>query len=853
MLFCPTLQGLRPGSLVLAVFLIIAVSGCKPRSAENSAAPGQPKPRRGESFGYFQTHFQDESQFIVENLAADLAEMIHFAQRRQLPSAKDFSVAAKEKPGSQFGAPVYQVRIVLDSKTTPVETEVAIDAPIWSGSPYEPLVASLADAVGLERPVGAKGENDTALLRALTRPTAEVIEEENMSLSAALEDSFLDPVLHEKAALLLAAFTLREHTGDFLDIRWPLGRIGAHLAFSRFLAGDQPMGINGQLANAALETLMNNQSRALQMLKGINSSDPAVASWVRALQARNTGDYRALGEGKNSTPFERIEWFRALAHSVDPDTAWPKLSETEKQGVSDFCRIANEENYSVEVGHELLQLSIRLEMAEISKVHSLSRRAELTQANAVKALNVLPARCFATDDPKRARVRVIGWGTWAAFLQRQLCHAVQANFNFMQNKWGVPDDAKEFSKKCEDMFGGLRLYPFVRRFNCTTREEYHKSVDDGFRITVATPHLSPPQCWNFLCYVAVGEHYRPNPNPHVNEWHKHNPPPGTAYNLEPRLNHPSLVERKDSAQRLDTLLREIAPYDTILKTYLVNTRYKRNPSYDEAIAMYRPILDYSTYAMALVARTAQDQPARYEELTAKAAALDADYYFSLADYFQRSNEPKALQYFEKANAAGANSIRMTTYASWAIRAYLRKGQTEKARQIADTAGEVYSSAGLEAKAEFLEATGKPAEAFEWFVKNEERYNESGPLMRFCVRHKQKTGDSRFDAELQKRLRQLFPRGVEKVTLADFKTPPTDGVVVQEENELTRKAGLKFGDVIVGTYGIRVHNFAQYGYAREISDQPELTLIVWQGNAYREIRASPPNRRFGAEFGTYRRQ
>jgi tetratricopeptide (TPR) repeat protein len=421
----------------------------------------------------------------------------------------------------------------------------------------------------------------------------------------------------------------------------------------------------------------------------------------------------------------------------------------------------------------------------------------------------------------------------------------------MANKWGVPAEAAEFSKKCNEMFGGLRFYPFVRRFNCATREEYHKSTDDGFRITVATPHLSPPQCWNFLCYRALGEHYQPNPNPHINEWHKHNPPPGTAYNLDPRLNHPSLVNRGDSAQRLDGLLA-VAPYEKVLRVYLVNTRHKYDPSYAQATALYQPILDYSTYAMVFVAHRSDTEPARREELILKAAAMDPDYYFNLATSMSDRNQSKALQYFERAVDGGADSIRMTGLARWAIDAYLATGQKEKARRIADAAGEVYSSAGLQAKARFLEATGDPAGAFEWLAKNEERYNQSGPLLRFCNQYKEKTGNTRFDAEVQKRLKHLFPSGIEKVTLASFMAAPNDGVIVREENQLTQEAGLKSGDVIVAAYGIRVRNFEQYDYARNSSDKPELVLIVWQGGAYREMRASPPDHRFRADFGTYSR-
>jgi S1-C subfamily serine protease len=62
--------------------------------------------------------------------------------------------------------------------------------------------------------------------------------------------------------------------------------------------------------------------------------------------------------------------------------------------------------------------------------------------------------------------------------------------------------------------------------------------------------------------------------------------------------------------------------------------------------------------------------------------------------------------------------------------------------------------------------------------------------------------------------------------------------------------MKTGDIIVAVNGIRVHNFAQYGCGRETGMTPEMTLIIWQGNQYHEIKASPPNHRFGADMGDY---
>jgi hypothetical protein len=91
-----------------------------------------------------------------------------------------------------------------------------------------------------------------------------------------------------------------------------------------------------------------------------------------------------------------------------------------------------------------------------------------------------------------------------------------------------------------------------------------------------------------------------------------------------------------------------------------------------------------------------------------------------------------------------------------VRYYLRKGQTEKARAIADFAGEVYSYSGLIAKGVFLECNSNYDGALEWFGKIEERSDTPFPLVAYCVRYKSATGDARFDGEVRKRIK-VFPK------------------------------------------------------------------------------------------------
>ena len=811
--------------------------------AAGLAAGCKPKPPST----YFKTQFQNESQFIVEAIVSDLAEQMFYAKFHRLPDQKRFLVAATEKPGSPSDAPVYEMQIRLTSTQT-LKSEVDVNGPIWSPEVYQGVAEDLANTVGLSAGTTDSPE-DTALLSKLTDATAETIEDQNGELSQSLESDFTDPVLHEQAAVLLGAFTLREHSGYFYDTRFPLSRITAHLAMARFLEGGHAYGINGQMADAMLLTLIGDEAPALKQLNMVNTNDVAVACFVRALEARNTGDYRPLDAVNGLTPIESTEWFCAMSDFVGGAAAWPKLSDEQKQTI-DFVRIAYQGSHSVEMGHQLLDVAIPLELQEINTVYESSQRQKLTKENLVKALNELPDRCF-TKSGSAVHVRIIGWGQWAAFLQRQLCHAIQQDFNLLQYMWGVPDDAKQFASDADESYGGLRLYPFVRRMDSTEVESYHKSTDDCIRLTTIAPQLVPSGCWYwFFERVRFAPFYPPDFNPHVNEWFKHDPPPGTVYDLTSRLIHPTLSDRPNVVAFFEKL-HELAPDDLRISNYILEKQYNHHPTYDQAMELFGNVLPYSVTAIWTVANTVTDQPARYEELMLQGTKLTPTFYYGLGEfYYNHGDEDKAAQYYDQACDADQDSVRASNYALWRMRYYLKKGQTDKARQIADDGAQVYSSMGLQAEALFCELTTNFDDAFGWYSKIDERYQEPVPLINFCMRYKILTGDNRFDMELNARIANIFPKGIEPVTVNDFHGPPVDGVLVKQENDKTKAAGLGNGDVIVAVYGYRMHNMAQYTYGREWSTGPELDLIVWNGNAYHEITANLPTHRFGVDFGDY---
>jgi hypothetical protein len=127
-----------------------------------------------------------------------------------------------------------------------------------------------------------------------------------------------------------------------------------------------------------------------------------------------------------------------------------------------------------------------------------------------------------------------------------------------------------------------------------------------------------------LCFWGPSkELYKPNPNPHLTEWHKHNPPPGTAYNPLPRFAHYSLVSGPEANQRI-AQLHARAPYDRDITYNLLRLAYTeqgKQPTYEQCQEAYKSVLPYATYAMDAVADTIQDQPDRYEALMAQASGI----------------------------------------------------------------------------------------------------------------------------------------------------------------------------------------------------------------------------------------
>lgn len=838
-----TARSITPKYFLLCLPLVLLWSCAKPDSSQTENSQGE--------FA-FKTPFQDESEFIVQTIVTALGELAEYAGSGNLESVRGIKVTTSEKPDSERGKLAYEISVKSRQQNPGIHVVLVINQPIWEPALYLDLARLLIKQVKQDRTNTATVANPT-LLTSLTDLSPEKIEKQNQQVSSWLKDDIFSPRLHEQAALLLGAFALREYSGDYYDVRYPLCLMTAHLAFAKSLSAPSSLTPEGQVAEAILYALMNNQKTALEKVLAL-PDDKEMLAWKRALFARITGDYRPLAAVKDQTLLERILYLDARSRSLSIDEAWEEIQSKKWPVKSDFCRIANSSSYSVGLGHYLQETSLAMEMQESIKIMTLSLGRELTPNNWIKELNRLPVTCFDPTQPPTAKLRVIGSGQWAIFLQRHLCHTLQHNYDFLQRKWGVPDAAKEYSDVINQELAQLRLFPFVQRKNCTTVEELKKSSDACGRVICETPQLLSPRLWNYFWdKVSFSEPYIPGGIPDVCQWHKHNPPPGTAYHPRPRFNHASLSRQIDTEKRFDQLLA-MAPYDLNVISGWLMIKAKgqgANAVFESVQEAYRPVREYSVTALLELAKRTTNSPAKYEQFMSEAAAHNANCYFGLGRYFaDRNDTNKAVLYYEKGVNLCSDEVLVANQCDWLVWHYYSTGKTNEAEALADRAAEVYSYNGLKVKGDLLFAQGNFPKSLDYYLKIEERYNRPDAVVAWCRDYKARTGDQQYDREITKRLTTLFPRGIEKVSPPSFRGPATAGVVVMEENELVRAAGLKTGDVIVALNGDRVYDLDQYCYLRDQSKVPEMHFIFWNGREYKETKASPPQHRFKVVFSTY---
>lgn len=776
--------------------------------------------------------YATEREWIVGRTCRAIFELLSYAKDKKGIVPQQVNVLGPPPaPGDLADAagPVFDVKVQGGGVT--VEAHVALPGSIWSPAAYDAFAQAAAQALHLTAPTAAPIAQGNPL-KTLADYTDAALAAENDRVSRWLNDQPDNAAAQQQAAFILGVLAMKENSGLFWDPREMCTRACAHLAVARFLQPGPPT-VEGQWAACLAGLIADTKtecSHELDTLAALKNPSNEETAWLNAGRMRNSRDWRIVHEPETATPVEQVEYFRAVAEAVDSDKAVNWAASNHLANRPDWSRIATEVGYSVEVGHEVVNDSVGLELANMQAVFP----ARFKGAGMLAALNNPPGDVLTAD----GHLAVIDDGMWSFYFQRHLCQAIVATGDFFQNKWGVPDTAAQFDAAVQKAFSGLALYPNVEVFNFW---ESRKPVDAAAALALFQAH---PE-WD--TYV-LGEAAHDAPELQqlrqgMEAWFQPKILPGTAYDAFSRL-----PERGVSPPEADRLFA-IAPLQ-IRVAQLELVAATGAFTYDRAKEVLGPLLDYYTPAIDLARQALGLTFDQQVELTKKEAVINPASYYDLAQLYQNDHQDdKAAEAYQQWFDQGTDRVSVSVRMGWLVNYYYDHGEKDHAEAIAKEGAEVYSFGGLEIMMHLLDREGRTAEAEDYGQKIQERYQDDTPLAGICAEHAAQ-GDAAYQAKLDAIVKSHFPDGLRAVTLASFGAAPTAGVQFVEDTPALSENGLHASQVVVALDGYAVPDQKHYTFIRALKETPEMHFIVWDSGHYREIVAHHDGRRFGVKLSDY---
>jgi hypothetical protein len=784
--------------------------------------------------------YKTEEQWIAGEIARDLAEMAaHAGGRRADDRSLAFSIEAPSPGG-------VRVSFTLGD-AGPASHEIRWGDHVWAPDTYEDVARGALTAVG-RNPTPASPSESEATLTELLTPTAGVMETANQRISGRLAESMLDPEAHEDAALLVGALALREASGPFWDVRQLLCRMTAHLAFARAVRGSSTAGLSGRYAALVLARLAGRTADAMKGIESLEVAAPASETqkaWLRALRLSVTEDWRRKPEAPGGPLLERLQAMRAIRRSVGDAAAVAFAEGGASEDVPDWGRIALDGDFGIAVGGFVSQ-ETEPEVEEARELYERVHGKVLTEGKLVDALNQPAQRCVTPEGP-----RVLGWGTWAASLQRHVCHRVVVNDQYVRKTQGRQREGLTRMRAFDARWSSLALYPFVEATRWKTGrlhlEAFLGGIRTGVKTAARTPERVNDMTWTFMSEVtdvAVTRRRMPD----FAAWFSVPVPEGTAYRAGERMY--AMRARADNPELVDALLRR-DPWSFELGYRVLAIRHPKRVPLEDVHRIAGPREDYDMRVLSLVATDAD--PGSPERIAAleKMCALQSDRCLPLAhQYVAERRDDDAAEAFRRAFASGNDPVLASNNSRFLVLYLHQKGKEDEATEVARSAAETYSARGLHTMALLHEWRDRLQEAETLHRQIESQYDHRDTLFGFLYRVKQR--DPTYEPRFAALLKEYFPAGLEKVDPSTLPSPPQDGVRISRLDGLARSFGLEESDVVVGVDGWRVRNEAQFGAAMSLDWRPEVVLRRWRGGSYADVAARISPRRFEIHYDTYPR-
>ena len=800
-------------------------------------------PDRPSGWGY-----KNEGEWLIAGTARDIAHLVNYARTRKL-SGPSVSVASLPAVGR---LPAYRVSFGPDAPWKTLPVDVPVREHVFSVTTYQPLAAQLLSRVGLKGKPSAKPD---PLLRSLTDLRTEVLLAENRRLSQQLASDPLDPRVHERAALLLGAFGLRESEGTFADLRPTLSAMSAHLALAAALRGHASPSTEGALASVLIDVFSGRFTPAVAEVARLQATlkDPAAVPWLRAIDLRASRAWKRLANPTQATLLERICYVHALRAAVGESAALEFLERGGKEKVVDWARILlASSSFSVEVAHRHGATAVAAELADAAPAAEVA-----TTASPVAIVEAL-ARSVSQVQPRLGpgpQPMIAGPTFLAAAAGRHVLGAAEADVHGLRKLLGRGEDAGERSDQLAELLGPLPLVELLRIPWNSERGQAAVRVQAVACARLAEllgkhPEVLPEDGWTQVTRSCPNQRDA-GMLPGAELWLEPAVPAGTAYGAPARLRLGRAVYEKLSPEDVAGLFALWPRNDTILSVHVArNLRRRQTP--EDIKSAWGPAWETESLPLSMLVQLAKDasNSAEVLNLRGRQCALDSANCMKYgAELVEAEQFAQALVVYEKAVASARDRVAVSNDADWLADHYLDSGRTEAALRLAAEVGAVRSSAGLSTQARVLERLGRLAEAEAVYRTESELYGSSKLGAFFIRRHRR--GDKAYAAKASQALKEMFESGLVAVDMATMKPLPppwsADIALFLDERWMTAryvKAGLRPGDMILAVDGIRIISADQWYCVRSFTDDPTIRLVVQRGGKLIEINAPFRRDKFG---------
>lgn len=773
--------------------------------------------------------FQNEQEWIVDSTGHDVAEMLGYAKYWKSDSKFAVKDLDFKTTTVDLGSNAYSFTYSFKGEPT-TDYKFSLQDYAWSPKNYEPLAKQLIEKFKLTATAPSAVPDD--FMKNVAQASFESLFKENVRVSEALSQNPLDPSLHEQAAMLQAAFSMLENCGLFSDTRAPLSRMSAHLAIAKALNEDRLSSV-GQIANIALESMSCRDGIAVPMIEAAEKQQftPVEKSILRALKIRGTANWRYYIEAE-STPLEENQYGMRFSQTRPIEETMNKLMKKHGSLPIQWMRILNSGRKSVQTGHVIQAGIVSAELRDFVKSYNAFKGTTRDDVqNLVPELNQESTRCFIGDSGAQP-LTVLSWADVAAFHSRHIAEALCCEYMFNARMYGVEQLAKQTAERAKSLFSSLNIFPLVAvRFNMEGAER-DKALANFNSMVVNHPELATSYNWTTVTTTA--ERLAPQSSILPPElWFNPPMPMGTVFYYCPGLKN----NKPDLAQL--TELKKLSPYMPMIAMDWLEKKYGKEPTSDQIREAFGPMAEFDTHVMEMIANGEVKNPDKYIELAEKVAEEDPGHYVELGAYCVVHDRPEqAAKFFEKMVSKDQDDVRISNSSDWLIRYREEHGAKEKAKELADFSAEVYSARGLQAQARYFERHGDLKAAEQNYRQIAERYNSDELLCAFLLRYKDK--NPVYATEGAQLAKKHFPNGMKQLMLADCKTKPAFGMKVTNAGFFVDDPVMKKDSVIVAINGYAVENKAQADVARNMAQEPVASMIVWDGDAYKEVKRKTVN-------------